>query len=737
MKNLLVFIALLVCTVKWSSAQDSTIVDFRALVAEDPSTFNAWIQDPATLRDYKMNMNELISYIVDGTFGLNVESIPTTCGDNETITGDGAGAMNCIHEAKFLPARKGSAGTISKGQAVYISGYNVGGGWVEVETCDADDAAKMPCVGLAYEALTNGADGHVLVQGILEGFATDTWSVGDELWISTSAGTLTSTKPVGDPNTAIQKLAIVSRSNLVNGSLVVFGAGRSNDIPNMTSATLAASVSDESGTGPLLFGTNPTISGWSFSGSNLISPLNGVLDLATNIGHISVTGTSEIRDPNGNELIKFSYNGSATHELGFLNGTAGSQLGPTIYVTGDAGAADLSIQAKSGGTINAENNLYAWQNFNVQGETTLDDTLHVGVMRGPQPEVGIEVWGKNTPNDALAYEHDSGWMRLVDKSSSTDAQLKLDHNEIMALGGSLNFVDDVMFESFVGGDADSLILDNGGTKSWSEWGVGAGTYVYMNDGANAGEVYIVESLATTTYSNDTAILRTDWVQKPIGNKTAVTTDMELGSTTTLWMQDYGGPVIFHDWASGPQEILRFNHYNQKPIGTGPSHWLSLFMSETDDLASAGSAGSEDAVQFKPAIGNSEQTADHFGYNFDQSTWFFDESPAGIADEECWYLEDPVTDEELYTVWRAPVALTVDELYCEVTGGTSVEADLEIDDGTPTGINGSVITCTTSGVTDGTLAGDVNAAAGDRIDIDLGTVTGTVTSFSICMKYTHD
>jgi hypothetical protein len=114
----------------------------------------------------------------------------------------------------------------------------------------------------------------------------------------------------------------------------------------------------------------------------------------------------------------------------------------------------------------------------------------------------------------------------------------------------------------------------------------------------------------------------------------------------------------------------------------------------------------------------------------------DASEAAIP-PECAYIEDPVTDEDFFTLWRAPAALTITEIYCEVTGGTSVLLDLEVDDGTPTGVNGSNITCTTSGVADSTLGGDDGMADGDRLDLALSTVTGSVDSLSVCWEFTLD
>jgi len=107
---------------------------------------------------------------------------------------------------------------------------------------------------------------------------------------------------------------------------------------------------------------------------------------------------------------------------------------------------------------------------------------------------------------------------------------------------------------------------------------------------------------------------------------------------------------------------------------------------------------------------------------------------GFVDTKCTYIEVPVTDEEFESIWRAPVALTIDEIWCEADAGT-VLADLEVDDGSPTGVNGSDITCDApDGEADSALGGQATMVAGDRLDLDLGTVT-TAVKLSVCWTFT--
>ena len=117
---------------------------------------------------------------------------------------------------------------------------------------------------------------------------------------------------------------------------------------------------------------------------------------------------------------------------------------------------------------------------------------------------------------------------------------------------------------------------------------------------------------------------------------------------------------------------------------------------------------------------------------DGSTWL----PVEWVPPHCWQAADPATDDEWYSIWYTDVAVTIESIYCEVTGGTSVALDLEIDDGAITGVNGSNITCTTSGVLDSTLAGDTAMAATNKMDVDMGTVTGTVTQVVVCFTMTR-
>lgn len=170
---------------------------------------------------------------------IDISNLPVGTKGQQLTVNEAETALEFGLASKYLPARKGSAGTITAGKPVYISGYNVGG-WVEVEETQADDPAKMPAVGISYDALTNASTDRVLLIGNSSGIVdTSSWSVGDAIYVSATVGTLTNVRPTA-AGTAVQKIGTVARVHAVNGELIVVGAGRSNDIPNTLSVNGAA-----------------------------------------------------------------------------------------------------------------------------------------------------------------------------------------------------------------------------------------------------------------------------------------------------------------------------------------------------------------------------------------------------------------------------------------------------------------------------------------------------------------
>jgi len=153
----------------------------------------------------------------------------------------------------LVPIKNTSAATINKGAPVYATGSVGASGAVEVAAADADVAAKMPAIGLAETQLAVNATGYCVVVGVLRNVNTGSYSINDPLYVSTTAGELTGTKPTG-ASELIQNIGRVTRVNASTGEILVLGPGRTNDVPNaidagkLTSGTVATARLASTGT---------------------------------------------------------------------------------------------------------------------------------------------------------------------------------------------------------------------------------------------------------------------------------------------------------------------------------------------------------------------------------------------------------------------------------------------------------------------------------------------------------
>jgi hypothetical protein len=134
----------------------------------------------------------------------------------------------------FVPVKNTTASTIAKGTPVYATGTVGATSTIEIAPADADDAAKMPAIGLTETSLSANATGFVVVVGTLRGVDTNAYSINAPLYVSTTAGQLTGTKPTGTSD-AIQMIALVTRVNSSNGEVLVLAQG-SDEAPNAIDA---------------------------------------------------------------------------------------------------------------------------------------------------------------------------------------------------------------------------------------------------------------------------------------------------------------------------------------------------------------------------------------------------------------------------------------------------------------------------------------------------------------------
>lgn len=122
----------------------------------------------------------------------------------------------------LVEVRNDTGSTLTKGSAVYVSGTHTSGK-PQVALADADDATKMPAIGILPRDITAASpEGFVAVSGTVKLLALDpaTYSAGDALYVSTTAGALTNTRPTAE-NELVQKVALVTRAHATDGTVLV------------------------------------------------------------------------------------------------------------------------------------------------------------------------------------------------------------------------------------------------------------------------------------------------------------------------------------------------------------------------------------------------------------------------------------------------------------------------------------------------------------------------------------
>lgn len=123
-------------------------------------------------------------------------SVTITGGSLEGVTVTTNGYSSKVNEAIMHAVRKASAGTITKGEVVRITGSS--GTHLEVELADASaEATSTGTIGIAATSITTTA-GYMMVAGELTGLSnvpTASFTNGAALWLSETTGGFTTTRP--------------------------------------------------------------------------------------------------------------------------------------------------------------------------------------------------------------------------------------------------------------------------------------------------------------------------------------------------------------------------------------------------------------------------------------------------------------------------------------------------------------------------------------------------------------
>ena len=104
--------------------------------------------------------------------------------------------------------------------------------------------------------------------------------------------------------------------------------------------------------------------------------------------------------------------------------------------------------------------------------------------------------------------------------------------------------------------------------------------------------------------------------------------------------------------------------------------------------------------------------------------------------KCYRIADPLATDDDKSIFIADgYAATVTRLWCESDG--TVNMMLQTDDGSPSDMDTVDLACISTPDTDTSLDGDATLASGDRVDVDIASVSGTPTWVTVCFTATLD
>ena len=271
--------------------------------------------------------------LTNGT-GLPVSGISAS-----TSAALGVGTIELGHASDTTISRA-SAGVIAvEGNAVLVSGGALG---------TPSSATLTNASGLPISGLTSSTSAAIGVGTIELGHATDTTIARSSAGVVTIEGVVVDT--ISAANTLTNKTISGSNNTITNVSLTTgvtgtlpvanggtgitsLGSGVATFLGTPSSANLISAITDETGTGSLVFGTSPTIATPAISGGTLVDSVIRGLEEDVNVVASAATGTINF-DIATASVWYYTSNATANHTLNFRY-NSGTTLNSALAV-GDA-----------------------------------------------------------------------------------------------------------------------------------------------------------------------------------------------------------------------------------------------------------------------------------------------------------------------------------------------------------------------------------------------------------------
>ena len=343
-----------------------------------------------------------------------------------TYNSDISGNSLHVGQETQLKVRNGTGSTIAKGSPVYITSTATGVSFPNIALAKADTLTTGNCIGLTNEAIASGADGYVVINGILNGVNTGTFTVGDVLYVSPySAGQLMNTfPPTGYPvkigvvsfvNSSTGSIYINQSNAFVQASSVIGTLAIANGGTGATTATAAfnALAPTQTGNSGKYLTTDGTNTSWATNPLGTVTSVGGtgtvngltLTGTVTTSGNLTLGGTLDLSSPpaigataaNTGAFTTLSASSTVTLSGGTANGVA--------YLNGSKVLTTGSALTFSGTALGVGISTPAYGNVEVLGTTNLTG---VSVSSATSSPYSVRMFLDTTAGTANIYTHKVG-----------------------------------------------------------------------------------------------------------------------------------------------------------------------------------------------------------------------------------------------------------------------------------------------------------------------------------------
>lgn len=164
--------------------------------------------------DWTQTNNAALDYI------KNKPTLPATVGDMLKSVYDlqDIGVVEAAHKEMVAVINKTGA-SVPAGSIVYLKTSSASGTFPEIVLATATtESGSSKTMGAVWQTIANDATGYVVTSGEVSNLNTSAYSIGDRLWLGTTAGSVTTTPPA-EPNHTVF-IGTVTRAQNGNGRIL-------------------------------------------------------------------------------------------------------------------------------------------------------------------------------------------------------------------------------------------------------------------------------------------------------------------------------------------------------------------------------------------------------------------------------------------------------------------------------------------------------------------------------------